>query len=73
MSGIVCNKKAYNTFLEQPSSGMPNVKRFLKPNSSKVFCIKKTKALKTGYPKSSPMPEGGERVKLSSFKATDSL
>lgn len=35
--------------------------------------FKKTKALKTGYPKSSPMPEGGERVKLSSFKATDSL
>ena len=73
MSGIVCNTNVYDTFLEQSSSGMPNVKRFLKPNSSKVFCIKKTKALKTGYPKSSPMPEGGERVKLSSFKATDSL
>jgi hypothetical protein len=39
----------------------------------KAKTFKKTKALKTGYPKLSPMPEGGERVKLSSFKATDSL
>jgi hypothetical protein len=29
----------------------------------KAKTFKKTKALKTGYPKSSPMPEGGERVK----------
>jgi len=73
MSGIVCNKNTYDTFLEQPSSGTPNVKIFLKPKNSQVFGIKKTKALKTGYPKSSPMPEGGEHVKLPSFKATDSI
>jgi hypothetical protein len=26
MSGIVCNTNVYDTFLEQPSSGTPNVK-----------------------------------------------
>jgi hypothetical protein len=35
MSGIVCNKNAYDTFLEQPSSSTPNVKTYLKPKHSR--------------------------------------